>query len=278
MTDKRDHSNGWDGRAAGWEDASQQFERSVQSLTIKMIEALAPRPGDELLELACGPGGTLPILAETVSPGGRVVAGDRSEGMVEAAKRKVAEAGLTTVDVEQLELDWIDLPTATFSGLFCRFGYMFASDPAAALIEARRVLRPSGRLAIATWSPPDENPYGRISIEALAEIGLGDPPATSQPGMFALTDAEALREMIFSAGFLDAEVERVEVQFTFQSFDGLIDWVFDVSQSVVDALEGSHPRSKEAFAESLRELSLPYTDESGVILLPGVTLLGTATA
>ena len=53
------------------------------------------------------------------------------------------------MDAEQIELS-----ADSVDGVLCRFGYMLLTDPAAALAQTRRVLRPGGRLALAVWGAP----------------------------------------------------------------------------------------------------------------------------
>ncbi len=270
--------DGWDARAAGWEIQSSRFERSVQAVTLKMIDWVKPVAGSVVGELACGPGGSLPLIAELVGPTGLVLASDLSPEMVEAAKRTCAAAGLSNVEVSEQGLDWLDIPTGELHGLICRYGYMFANDPAAALIEARRVVSPGGRFAMASWAEPDLNPYGRLQMEALASIGLGDIPVGGNPGMFRLSDPDALKEMMFAAGFLDVEVSKVPVAFRFASDEDLFDWVESLSQTVSEGLAAGHRDSREAFQSELSQLVHQYRGSAGEILLPGVSLVGTASA
>lgn len=243
-----------------------------------LLTAARPASGDAVLELACGPGGMIPVLAEAVSPGGKVIAGDISPAMVEAAALRVEDARLRGVDVRVLDLDWLDLETASFGALVCRFGYMFAGDLNSALMEARRVIRPGGRIATAVWDSPDVNPYGRIPLEALALIGLGDVPAAGTPGMFALADGERLVDEILGAGFLEADVTPVPVRFRFSSLDDLVGWVLALSQSVNEAIAGGHPDSAEAWRAALGDLTADFGDREGSIILPGQALVLSATA
>src|SRR6267378_3461589 len=67
----------------------------------------------------------------------------------------------------ELELQWIDLETATVDAVLCRWGLMFAPDPGASLQEIRRVLRPGGRVALAVWAEPERNPWATIPTRAL---------------------------------------------------------------------------------------------------------------
>ena len=61
-----------------------------------------------------------------------------------------------------LNAEWIDLPVASVDVVLCRWGYMLMADPAAALAETRRVLRPGGHVALAVWDAIEHNPWALL--------------------------------------------------------------------------------------------------------------------
>lgn len=269
----------WDEVASAWELNSARFERAVQGVTLELLGRSALFPGQAVLDLACGPGGMLPLIAELVEPGGSVIAGDASAGMVEAARRLVDATGLRGVEVGQLDIDWLDLETASIGALICRFGYMFASDPAAALVEARRVIRPGGTIATAVWDVPDVNPYGAIPLQALVEVGLGDPPTAGEPGMFRLSEPQAVSDLLRSAGFTEVEHTAVDVAFGYESNDDLLEWVTSLSSRIVGGLAGGVGGSSEQFALELGRLVAPWAEPgSGRIVLPGRAIVASGRA
>jgi SAM-dependent methyltransferase len=220
----------------------------------------------------------IPLLAELVAPSGRVLAGDISPAMVEAAVTRSEQSGSAGVEVAELALDWVDLPSASAGALVSRFGYMFADDPAAALIEARRVLRPGGRFATAVWDRPEVNPYGVLPLKALAEVGLADLPKAGDAGMFRLARPGLIGQLLLDAGFTDVVVRPIEVSFTFDSFNGLLEWLDDHSQRVTTALAEGVSGSVEEFHKELKKLVEPFTRADGRITLPGVSLVASARA
>ena len=268
----------WDSLAAEWDRRSVRFERSVQGLTLEMIERARLFAGESVLELACGPGGMLGLLADLVAPGGSVIAGDSSAGMVDMARRRVEREGLRGVAVEQLDLDWLDVESASVGAVLCRFGYMFATDPAAALGEARRVLRPGGRFVTAVWDLPERNPYGTLPLAALSEVGLGEPAQAGQPGMFRLAEEGLTAGLLLGAGFTEVEVTPVAVSFVFDDDDDLLDWVTSLSGRVVEGLGIGAEGSLELFAAELRRLCAPHRRADGLIILAGTALVASARA
>jgi len=248
----------------------------VQRVTIELIEPLALFSGETVVELACGPGGMIPLLAELVAPGGSVTAGDISQGMVDAALARAEASGSAGVEVLELALDWVDLPSASAGALVSRFGYMFAEDPAAALGEARRVLRPGGRFTTAIWDQPEANPYGVIPLQALAEVGLADVPKSGDAGMFRLAQPGLIDQLLLDAGFTDVSVKPVDVSFAFESFDDLLNWINQHSQRVTSALAEGVAGSREEFEKELKLLIQPYVHGDARIALPGVALVASA--
>ena len=80
-----------------------------------------------------------------------------------------------------LNAEWIDLPVASVDAVLCRWGYMLMADPAAALLETRRVLRPGGRVALAVWDGIEPNPWALLPGLELGERGLLPPPNGDGP-------------------------------------------------------------------------------------------------
>jgi len=273
-----DPSSGWNDCAAAWDDLSPRFERAVQSVTLKLVERLDLFSGETVVEVACGPGGLIPLLADAVSPGGRVLAGDISPEMLNAAERRVEQTGAAGVQLAEMSIDWLDIPSASAGALVGRFAYMFASDPAAALTEARRVLRPGGRFATAVWDVPARTPFGTVQQEALVEVGLGDTPTAGSPGMFRLAEPGLIGELVAGAGFTEVEVEQVDVNFTFADFEDLVDWTLRFSQRVREALRDGVEGSVDEYRKQLKAGAAAHTSSDGSIALAGSVLVASGRA
>jgi len=103
------------------------------------------------LDLGCGPGGLLPLLARQVGPNGRIIGVDVSMPHLAMARRLSAEHGITA----QVRLEWVDL-ARPLPFTDASFDWVWSADvlwpdgiePRAVVREATRVLRPGGRLAI----------------------------------------------------------------------------------------------------------------------------------
>lgn len=144
----------WSSVAEAWDAHAAFVCARGEVVTRAMLESTAPGPGDHVLELAAGTGGPGLAAAALVGPGGSVVQSDVSAGMAEHAARRARTLGLSGVQTRVLDLERIDEPDGSYDVVLCREGLMLVPDPARALREIRRVLRPGGRLALTVWVPP----------------------------------------------------------------------------------------------------------------------------
>lgn len=113
-----------------------------------LLTVAALRPGEHLLDVACGTGIVARLAAEKVGPTGKVVGVDINPGMLAAARKSSASA---TIDWREGNAMALPLPDVTFSVAVCQQGLQFFPDRAAALREMHRVLMPRGRLVVSCW-------------------------------------------------------------------------------------------------------------------------------
>jgi SAM-dependent methyltransferase len=93
------------------------------------VTAIDPKPGQRVLELAAGPGETGFLVAQRLGPDGTLLSTDQSPDMVEVARRRAAELGLTNVEFQVLDGQQIDLDERSFDAVLCRWGYMLMVHP-----------------------------------------------------------------------------------------------------------------------------------------------------
>ncbi|WP_281352534.1 methyltransferase domain-containing protein [Phytoactinopolyspora alkaliphila] len=120
---------------------------SVRRLRAWERARLAPRPGDEVLDVGCGLGDVAATLAANVAPGGRVVGIDASTSMLEVARSRVADAGVS-VDFHTGDAADLGEPDAAFDICRSERTLQWLEEPGRAVNEMVRVLRPGGRLCI----------------------------------------------------------------------------------------------------------------------------------
>jgi ubiquinone/menaquinone biosynthesis C-methylase UbiE len=134
----------WASVAAAWGEHAGYVDSRSAAVARTMLDASGVHHGERVLELACGPGGVGIVAADIVGPDGAVVLSDFAPEMTAIAARRARGLGLTNVTTRELDLERIDYPDASFDVVLCRDGLMLVADPATAVREARRVLRPNG--------------------------------------------------------------------------------------------------------------------------------------
>jgi SAM-dependent methyltransferase len=261
----------WQATAAGWQRWRARLAEDLSPVRMWLIRELAPQPGDTVLELCAGPGDTGFAAAEIVGERGRLISTDFSPEMVEVARRRGDELGLLNVDYRVIDAERIDLDDDSVDGMLCQSGYMLMADPAAALSETRRVLRPGGRVALSVWGDPERNPWASTPGRLLVERGHIPPPEPGAPGAFSMASKARTRELLEAAGFTAARLEEVAVRWSFRDLDEYQRWLMDVSASLALVIRGLSAGEKEALTSRLADALAPFAADGGYEL-PGVAL------
>jgi ubiquinone/menaquinone biosynthesis C-methylase UbiE len=269
----------WEAAAPGWRRHADRVQQDGMPVSVWMVERLELQPGERVLELAAGPGDTGFLAAEVISPGGTLISSDGSDAMVEVARARATARGIENVEFRQLELEWIDLETASVDAVLCRWGYMFVPDPEAALRETRRVLRPGGRVSLATWEAGSPNPRFTVIGDAFNRIGHPLPaPGAGAPGPFALGSPERLEELLSAAGFLDVVIDVIELTQSYEDLGSLLTESVDMSPALGEAYGGLGPDDQEELERAVGSLVEPWLEEDGSLRLPARSLVAAAGA
>lgn len=263
----------WSGVAGAWERHAKRFDaQSGEVATAWMLEAAGLRPGEQVLELACGPAGVGLQAARAVAPGGRVLCTDFAEPMVDAARRRVAEEKVENVDFGVVDAEAMDLTDASFDAALCRYGYMLMGDPRTALQETHRVLRPGGRLTLAVWGEAGENPWASIPMRAVMEHFDAPPPEPGMPGMFALAEENGLHQLLEEAEFAEIRVERVEAAERYESVDAWWDFIREVAGPLATLLAGLQDADREAIRARASEAASEFANDGELRFPSGLRL------
>jgi ubiquinone/menaquinone biosynthesis C-methylase UbiE len=183
---------------------------------MRALELVATRPGMRVIDLACGPGTLSRRLAAMVSPGGEVVGVDLAPGMIALARAmEIPGTRFELMDIEHLSFD-----DESFDAAVCGHGFQFVPDLPAALREARRVLRPKGRLAA---SVPLSSRNERVWTLLDSAIDRWLPPAPEAADLSeTVRDAAAFKLEALAAGFAAANVELVEEDIHWESAEQMV--------------------------------------------------------
>jgi enediyne biosynthesis protein CalE5 len=262
----------WAGVADRWEAHADEVDERGTALTERMLDLVALEPGDEVLELACGPGGAGLAAAARVGPTGNVLLSDVAAEMVAVAAARAEQQGIANVATATLDLEQIDQPDGRFDVVLCREGLMFAVDPARAVGEIHRVLRPGGRLAAAVWASPAQNPWLGLVLDAVSEATGFPVPPPGIPGPFSLADATALEQVVTAAGFTEVAIEEVASPLRAPTFEAWWERTLALAGPLATIVAGLPGEVTETVTTQLRASVEPYTTASG-LELPGVSLV-----
>lgn len=268
----------WERAAAGWGKRAERIRDWGMPVSAAMVQALTLQPGQRVLELAAGPGDTGFMAAELVRPGGTLISSDGADAMIDVARARAAELGIDNVEFSQLELEWIDLETASVDAVLVRWGIMLIVDPEAAAREIRRILRPGGRAAFAVWDKPERNPWAVLPSRAMVELGHAEPPDPAAPGMFALAADGQLTELLQGAGFEDVVVSPVALVRHYDALDGYIEETIDMSPLFGAAYQQLSADEQAAAIAAITAAAQPYVAGNGSVTLPGSSLVASAGA
>lgn len=136
----------------------------------RTIELLGLRNGERVLDVCCGSGASAMPAAQAVGPTGSVIGVDLAENLLELARTKAARHNLTNVQFEPGDMTALRFEDDTFDAVVCVFGIFFVPDMEAAVRELKRVLRPSGRIAITTWGPRLFEPVNTAFWNSVREL------------------------------------------------------------------------------------------------------------
>jgi ubiquinone/menaquinone biosynthesis C-methylase UbiE len=168
------------------------------------VGKLAPR---SLLEVAAGTGIVTRRMLEQLPPSSKLTVTDLNEPMLDHARRAVPDdARVTWRTADAMALPFED---AAFDAYVCQFGFMFFPDKLVAAREAKRVLKPGGRLLFSVWDRIENNAFAQVANATIASFFPSDPPKFYQTP-FGWHDEREIRRTLEAARFRDIRVDAVK--------------------------------------------------------------------
>lgn len=218
-----------------------------------------------VLDVACGTGVLAGTCAERVGGGGSVVGLDPNDEMLNVARRKSSSIEWLNGRAESLPF-----PDQSFDAVVSQFGFMFFEDRLAALREMMRVLRPSGRLAVAVCDALDHSPGYAVLAELLHRL-FGEQVAQAFRAPFACGDPQPLFSLCAAAGITNAKIMRHDGKVRFASINSLV----STERACVWTLGGLlNDAQFERLLEQAEESLLPFVTADGnvVFVMPALIL------
>lgn len=207
------------GYPALFDSLSGQYDQSgvpfFQVIARGLVDRLDVQPGERVLDIGAGRGAATFHLARAVGPEGRVDAIDLAPGMVRLLTADAAH--LPQVHVSRGDAADPRPPGTPYDAISSSLVIFFLDDPTAALGRWRSLLRPGGRVGVATFQPWDGV---WAALDALHDEYTQDPPATDD--RFD-TDA-GVEEMLTGGGFADVRSETVRYEIPFADVEQWQRW------------------------------------------------------
>lgn len=241
----------WQRIAGNWAREREFLWSNTEPVSRRLVEALGARPGDVVMEIACGTGDTGFLAAPAIAPDGKLIETDFSSEMLARARENAEAQGIGNAEFRVLNAEEMDLPDDAVDRVICRWGYMLMADPVRALRETRRVLRDGGRVTFAVWAPPEENVWAALPAGELIQRGHIPPPEPGDPGIFALADPARIADSLGQAGFADHAVEQVAFDWNYEGPEQHWDLTIKLAGPLADAIEGIPEPEREEIREAV---------------------------
>ncbi|WP_166430604.1 class I SAM-dependent methyltransferase [Polymorphobacter arshaanensis] len=261
----------WNAKAGEtWARFQEQLDRQIAPLGDAGIRALAPQPGERILDIGCGCGQTTLALATEVTPGGSVLGLDISKPMLDVARKRAV--GVPNVAFRDADAQTDDFGRNGFDAVFSRFGVMFFADPTAAFANIATKLVEGGRLTFVCWRPLAENDWMRVPLEAALPLLPPLPPSDPlAPGPFAFANPDRVHAILSGSGWHSVNIEKYDAEIGSGDLAATVDMTFRVGPLGMALRE--NPDRVAPVAEAVRKALASYDGPDGVKLPAAVWIV-----
>jgi len=227
-----------------------------------LLDEAGLREGEALIDIATGPGTVARLAAPMLGPGGRILATDIAQPMLDIAKSKPALAAAAPIEYVLSPAAPLAAPSGTFDVALCQQGLQFFPDRPGALREMRRVLKRDGRAVIAVWAE-----IGRNAVFAAFHAALRAAAPTELADLilapFSWPRGEELKRAAEEAGFREVHVRTRTLPLVFEK--GLEQAVQSFSATPVSPHVAALPQAvQDAFFARLRQEFKPLVANGNV--------------
>lgn len=258
-------------------DAFRHFDAMEARLTAAVSERLLDlaglQPGHRVLDLGAGSGEPGLRAAARIGPTGRVLAVDPAAAMLQIARERAAAAGLGNVEFCVADAADVTLPAASFDAATARWSLMYMADPARALANAQRALRPGATLAAAFWAEPERVAFANLARRELTRFAPITLPQPGEPGVCRYADVALLRQTLTAAGFTVESIEEHHVPVV-EAADGhgIVAWAMAFGGPMRETVQGLPSAQQSAWAAAVAAAAERHRD-GAMVRLGGVARL-----
>ena len=256
----------------GWDAASELYEEGWRAPLAPAQQTLLRvadiKPGERVIEAACGSGLVTRTLAEAAGPAGYVLATDLSQNMVDLTARNTT--GYGWIETARMSADDLAVEPESFDAAVCALGLMYVPDPGKAAASMARAVRPGGRVVATVWGERRNCGWAEI-------FPIVDARVVSEvcPLFFASGAPGSLRRDFEHAGLRDIDEHRQRELLEFADERSLLSAMLLGGPVALAVKRFTSETMKEVEAEFLASVR-DHRAADGSYLIPGefVTLVG----
>lgn len=240
-----------------WDDLTMDFLKPMADEIIRLIK---PGDTDVVLDVASGTGEPGLTIA-TMLRGGKVVATDLAEGMLEVAHENATRRGIKNFEIVACDVCELPFPDNSFDAISCRLGFMFFPDMLLAANEMVRVLKSGGRIAATVWNGPERNLWASSILGIISKNMQLVPPPPGAPGLFRCAKSGFVADLFEQAGLKN--ISETEVKGKLNIGNRKVYWNFmtEVVAPVVAALSKADCEMKVKIrSEVFNSISQKYSN------------------
>lgn len=247
--------------AAGAYDEIVEY---IWSVGADLVSRVGVREGESVLDVACGTGNATIPAAQT---GARATGLDLTPELLEGGRRRAADAGVE-IDWVQGDAEALPFDDGSFDVVLSTFGCMFAPDHKQTAAEIARVVRPGGRIGIASWTPDGE--IGKF-FASMSQFAPPPPPGFQPPPLWGTRDHVS---NLFAGTGVELRFEDAAVDFRFDSVEATVDLYTSKFGPLLMLREATEPEGRwdEVVAE-VRGQYEEHEQDDGSVRFPGEYLI-----
>lgn len=254
------------GHSADEEERLRRLPRELAPDSSRFLDQLGIQPGDQAVDIGCGPHGILDLLSERVGPSGKVVGVEQSESTVQLARQFIAQQELQNVEVLHGDAKATGLPRASFDLVHARLVLVNVPEPQRVVEEMIALARPGGVVA---------------SHEADWGMSLCDPPSPAWDRLLRVFETYSrsngvdlfvgrkTHQMFRTGGLLDVQVmPAIHVYPLGNSRRNIL---CDLLESVRDHVVMQGLLNEVEFRQQLNDLAR-HLDDANTLVIPHLFL------
>jgi SAM-dependent methyltransferase len=263
----------WNSAAAGWRKWSDLIDGASSGVSERLVEMAGVEPGSRVIDVAAGYGEPSLTAARVAGPEGRVIATDISAEMLAYGRERAAAARLENIEFVESDASSLDFPEGTFDAALSRWGIIFEPDGEGAAAKVRGFLKPSSRMAIASWGPPERVPMLAIPMRTAMQRLEVPPPPPGTPGPLSRPTPDAIGGLLEGGGFSDVEVEEAVVELEWESAEAFTTFVREIAPPITAMIAPHPPDVQEATWAAITEAVGREAEGDGRVRFENLALL-----